>query len=362
MLPVFSRRMRTSFASAALALVSVGVSLLAIEVGARLLGIAPTPAAANPHLDSAGWAVRHPVVGWKNKPGINRVWSSGVNKVWSSVMTVWDDNSRATGPKDPGTTPDIVFVGCSFTQGYGLNDPETMAWQVQAAHPNLVVKNFGAGGYGAYQSLLTVEELFKQPEVPNLVIFDFFYWHTIRDLAPLEWIRAFRDARGEILVPPYVLGDGTEHAPIFYSPWPLESQSSVVSMARLAYLKANHPSSMDTTADVAIAIRILAKMQEIVAKRGATLFVAVLDPWPIEDGSLSAEWISLLKSVQEGTPAVRQFLKAGADQGRLEFIECSPDETLAKPEFKLPDGHPNALANAKWASCINRWLNFKLKQ
>jgi len=305
--------------------------------------------------------VHHPVVGWKNKPGVNKVRSSGFNNVWSSVMTVWDDNSRATGPKDPGTTPDIVFVGCSFTQGSGLNDPETMAWQVQAAHPNLVVKNFGTSGYGAYQSLLTVEELFKQPEVPKLVIFDFFYWHTIRDIAPVEWIRAFRNARGEILVPPYMLGDGTEHPPIFYSPWPLESQSSLVSMARVAYLKANHPSSMDTTTDVAIAIRILARMQEIVAKRGATLVVAVLDPWPIDNSSLLGDWKSLVKSVQEGTPAVRQFLKANADQGRLEFIECSPDETLEKPEFQLPDSHPNALANAKWASCINRWLDVKLK-
>jgi len=297
--------------------------------------------------------VRHPVVGWKNKPGIY--------KVWSSAMTVWDDNSRATGPKDPGTTPDIVFVGCSFTQGYGLNDPETMAWQVQAAHPNLVVKNFGTGGYGAYQSLLTVEELFKQPKVPTLVIFDFFYWHTIRDFAPFQWIREYRDARGEVLAPPFMLGDGTEHAPIFYPPWPLESQSSFVSMARLAYLKANHPSSMDTATDVAIATRIFAKMQQIVTKRGSTLAVAVLDPWPL-DNTVWAEWMPLLGPVQEGTPAVRQFLKAGADQGKLEFIECSPDETLAKPEFKLPDGHPNALANAKWASCINRWLNFKLKQ
>ena len=345
--------MRASFGSAAIALVSLAASILAIEVGARWAGIAPTPAAPNPNVDSAGWAVRDPVVGWKNKPGIN--------KIWSFSMTIWDDNSRATGPKDPGTTPDVVFVGASITQGYGLSDAETMAWQVQAAHPDLVVKNFGTGGYGGYQSLLTVEELFKQPKVPTLVIFCFFYSLTLRDIAPYQWILGFRDNRGEILVPPYMLRDGSEHPPIFYSPWPLESRSSLVSMARLAYLKANHPSSMDTTTDVAIAIRILARMQEIVAKRGATLVVAVLDPWPIDNGSLVGDWKSLVKSVDEGTPAVRQFLKANADQGRLEFIECSPDETLEKPEFQLPDSHPNALANAKWASCINRWLDVKLK-
>jgi len=353
--------MRTSFGSAAIALVSVAASLLAIEVGAPWVGIEPTPAAANPHLSSAGWAVRDPVVGWKNKPGINKISTFTPSMVWSSVMTIWDDNSRATGPKDPGATPDIVFVGASITQGYGLNDAETMAWQVQAAHPNLVVKNFGTGGYGAYQSLLTVEELFKQPKVPNLVIFCFFYSLTIRDIAPFQWILGFRDARGEILVPPYMLSDGTEHPPIFYSPWPLESQSSLVSMARLAYLKANHPSSMDTATDVSIAIRIFAKMQEIVTERRSTLAVAILDPWPHEDGPEWAEWMPLITPVQEGTTAVRQFLKASADQGKLEFIECSPNETLQKLEFKLPDAHPNALANAKWASCINRWLNFKLK-
>src|SRR5579862_8714215 len=98
--------MRTSSGSAALALVSVAASLLVIEVGARLLGIAPTPAAANPHLASTGWAVRHPVLGWKNKPGINTIRTFTPSMVWSSVMTVWDDNSRATSPNDPRTAPD----------------------------------------------------------------------------------------------------------------------------------------------------------------------------------------------------------------------------------------------------------------
>jgi hypothetical protein len=353
--------MRPWFGSAAIVLVSLAASILAIEVGARWAGLAPTPVAENSQLDSGGWAARDPVVGWKNKPGINTVWTYTPSMAWSFAMRVWDDNSRATSPNDPRTTPDIVFVGASITQGYGLNDAETMAWQVQAAHPNLVVKNFGTGGYGAYQALLTVEGLFKQSKVPNLVIFCFFYSLTIRDIAPFQWVQGFRDARGEILVPPYMLSDGTEHPPIFYSPWPLESQSSLVSMARLAYLKANHPSSMDTATDVAIAIRIFARMQEIIAKRGSTLVVAVLDPWPIDNRSLLGDWKSLVKSVQEGTPAVRQFLKANADQGRLEFIECSPDETLEKPEFQLPDSHPNALANAKWAFCINRWLDVKLK-
>jgi hypothetical protein len=333
---------------------SIALTLIVLELASRWMGIVPTPAVTKPHLDSGGWAVRDPLFGWKNK--------LGTDKVGSSAMTFWSDHSRATGPKETPRSPDIVFVGCSFTQGYGLNDDETMAWQVQAAHPDLVIKNFGTGGYGAYQALLMIEDIFRQPQVPKLVIFDFFYWHTVRDIAPFQWVRGFRDKRGEVVAPPYMLGDGSEHAPIFYGPWPLEERSSFVSMARLAYLKARHPSSMDKATDVAVATKIFARMQEVVASRGSKLVVAVLDPWPAEDGPQWAEWLPLIKPIQEGTPEVRQFLKDGADKGRLEFLECSPNETLSKPEFKLPDGHPNAVANAKWAACINRWLATRLNQ
>jgi hypothetical protein len=42
---------------------------------------------------------------------------------------------------------------------------------------------------------------------------------------------------------------------------------------------------------------------------------------------------------------------------------CRREQTRSEKleEFQLPDSHPNALANAKWASCINRWLDVKFQ-
>ncbi len=260
---------------------SIAVTLVILEGASRSMGILPTQAEVHPSFASGGWAATDPVIGWKNKPGSHQI--------GQATMTFGRDGGRATSGTEigEGSTPDIVMIGCSFTQGYGLNDSETMAWRVQASHPDLVIENFGTGGYGAYQSLLMLEDIFKRPQVPKLVIFNFFYWHTVRDIAPLQWVTVFQ--------------------------------------------------------------------------RGSKLLIAVLDPWPAEDGPQWAEWLPLIRPFQEGTPAVRQFLVDSAAKGRSDFLECSAGNSLDTPQFKLPDGHPNALANAKWADCINEWLEHASK-
>jgi hypothetical protein len=143
---------------------------------------------------------------------------------------------------------------------------------------------------------------------------------------------------GIALSPPYIDRELVEHEPITYGKWPLEESSTLAKMAKRAYLRMQHPSRMDKATDIAVATKIFAKMQDVVAQRGSKVLIAVMDPWPAEDGPQWAEWLPLIRPFQEGTSAVRQFLVDSAAKGRADFLECFAGNSLDTPQFKPPDG------------------------
>src|SRR5579864_1438884 len=99
-------------------------------------------------------------LGWRNREGVFDL--TGPHRKDAFRYTNWSRGRRATASHETvpaaAKRPEVQFVGDSYVQGYGLTDSETFAWVFQQKHPELTVTNFGTGGYGTYQSYLSIKQ------------------------------------------------------------------------------------------------------------------------------------------------------------------------------------------------------------
>lgn len=79
-----------------------------------------------------------------------------------------------------------VFLGCSFTYGYGVNYEETFASKIQAENDDIVIKNYAVPGYGTVQSLLQLPIILKEKSVSNVVLCISSY-HLMRNTLSQEF-------------------------------------------------------------------------------------------------------------------------------------------------------------------------------
>lgn len=80
----------------------------------------------------------------------------GGEKVFDVTYTIDAFGNRAT-PAAPGQ-PAVLFMGCSFTFGNGLDDADTLPWRfAEATHGRLDVVNAAISGAGAHQMLRMLE-------------------------------------------------------------------------------------------------------------------------------------------------------------------------------------------------------------
>jgi hypothetical protein len=234
----------------------------------------------------------------------------------------------------------MAILGCSMTQGYGIIDAETFAWRISALAPGWDVENFGTGGYGAYQSLLTLRRIYASPQrkyAPRLVVYGYANFHAFRDVSAHGWVIGFRSYKGEYLSPPHVVPDssGLQEYPLKIFPmFPLETESALVAGLKNAYLRLRFRNRERYEEEASRLL--LNEMNELVTKNGARLLVLGLT---------------------QPTPAV----KALADSGTIEFANCpafDPQLNLADKAFKVGGvGHPNGKAHESWARCLAHWLD-----
>lgn len=77
-------------------------------------------------------------------------------------------------------SPSVVFLGCSFTYGYGVNNEETFASVLQQELPEENVLNAGVIGYGTVQSLIQLRE-FLEEQKPKLIVLNLSSLHFMRN-------------------------------------------------------------------------------------------------------------------------------------------------------------------------------------
>jgi hypothetical protein len=89
-------------------------------------------------------------------------------------------NSRLVVGNAKPDSSDVVFLGCSFTYGFGVNDGENFTSLLQNKFPKWNFQNAGVIGYGSVQSLLQLRELVEKQPL-EAVVLNFSSFHFMRN-------------------------------------------------------------------------------------------------------------------------------------------------------------------------------------
>lgn len=309
----------------------------ALEWTARQLGFAPWTDAPDNRKPKA--YEFDPVRGWRNKPGVYQI-TYGTTDV---VTTHTAGGARATGPGDADDSgrPAIVLVGCSITEGTSISDWETLGWKLQQRFPQYEVINFGTGGYGAYQSLLLLEDYFQKTTNQTLaVVYGGWIGHADRDVAVWWYFKemALRN-RGQFQLP--------------YADVDAQNRLSRYPPARFRFLALQRRSALFTAGyDLALRLRgrgrerrkvavwkaVITEMDKLCARHGARFGVAMLIQ-------------------HEEAPMLQEFF----DNRGIRFVDCCPPDWEPNASWKVPlDGHPSDSCNTYYldqlAPKLVEWL------
>jgi hypothetical protein len=298
--------------------------LITAEITVRLAGFTPAPAvSAEP---DAQLNIEDPSLGWQNRPEIRQTYRTPAAP--PHTITVLANGARAS--RDPNAARqqtagrDVIFIGCSFTFGFGLKDEETFAWKVQAAQPAWRVHNFGVNGYGTCQSYGLLKTLFERHVWRKpVVIYGFIDDHENRNVADYAWHYALSrmSTRRNVLLPSCALDESGSivfNALRPYPQFPLRRTLATISLLEVNYLKL--VGAALAAQKQRVTEQLLVEMEAFAAARSGTFAVLLFDP----SGSRSSYYREFLE--RRGIPALAV---AGAGQ--------NPAQTLSQA-----DGHPNA--------------------
>ena len=322
---------------------TVLVAALLTFAGAE--GIARTALAASPTrppLDDGLPVLQEPdgVLGWRNKKG-SVVWpGQGEDGGRDIRMTFWADGLRATAPAPELDRPQVVIIGCSYTQGWAVTDDETYAWLLQSEFPSHAFLNYGTAGYGTYQSLLALERHFAAGhDSPKVVIYGFIDYHEERNVAPARWLKALATASraGALSVPFVSIGaDGAleRHVLDRANSWPLRSHLASVAMVEDRVLELRTRGRFDQRREATD--RLLLDLQRVTRDHRSRLLVAIL----------------------ESRDEPKAHVLAFTAQNGIEAVDCTVphQELLQVPGYS----HPDRRINAQWARCIGERLKDRL--
>ncbi len=306
---------------------ALGAGLGAVEGVLRLRGIEPWPSG---HANEPTMHEADSVLGWVNKEG-HYAFHGYVKDAPEIVMTFRNDRSRVTSSEPVRAEAELVVVGCSVTQGWGISDHETYAWRLQQRFPALEVRNYGTGGYGTWQSYLTLQRVLPTCKKPVLVLYGFIDHHEIRNAATADWLERLSSLsdRGHIDCPYATIAeDGSliAHPPERFVTFPLPQRLALtVGMQRL-YMK--HKTRERAEHGREVTERVMLEMDRLSREHGAKLVVVLLLANPDDH----AHYLEFLR------------------QNGIEAIDCVHELTK---DLQVPGNpHPNGKMNAIWADCL----------
>jgi hypothetical protein len=325
--------------NAALLAAAVFVSLVLGEVALRAAGRSPPPIGVGPAPAGGagfGWAEPDAVVGWKNRPGVQR-WTPPND----APMTFLPDHRRASFAGDDRPGARVVLVGCSFTAGLGVADADTFAWRLNESWPALRVENHATSGWSTWQALRRAEQLVAEDGArPALVVYAYIGNHDQRNVARWQWIEGLETLRpGTHLVPPHVTLDGdalVEQPLAILEPWPGEGRSAWIGLAHELTLRARFHRSKEMRRRVTelLLLRFAAALREA----EVPLLVA------------------LLADVDPDSELPR-FLA----EHRIDFVDCELDGWRRDDAVHLAnDVHPSPLAHERWTACVGAAIDARI--
>lgn len=269
-------------------------------------------------------------LGWKNKSGAFNL-TDGTTTI---KFTVNPDASRVTAnSQNVASKNTIIFLGDSFVQGYALNDNETFTWKLQEKFPNSKIINFGTGGYGTYQSLLSLKHYLNNPQSEKDVTFVYLFnvFHELRNVGDVAWLTI-------LYSPPKDSG--------FHFPYCISAQDNKLECVKSpGILVGNIVQTLRTLALINETYNRLLSLPRLSKKREVTKLI-------FEKMKEASKQNKLLIAFFDIDDASKSEYQAFFKQEKIETVDCALPERYDS-KFKLPDGHPNAALNEKIAACLS---------
>ncbi len=333
---VQTNRLRRALTPVLLLLISSSLTIAGAEVIVRLLGHQPWQPVI--HINEPTTHEFHSTLGWVNKAGDYHFapYSPGEDEI---RMTFLDTGLRRTHDEQSDIRDDrakMIFVGGSFTQGLAISDHETYPWKLQKHFPSFEVLNYGTGGYGTYQSLLTLEHILPTISHPRIIVYGFIGHHVIRNIAPSHWLASLakHSRRSHVFLPYATVENGnllTRHKPAAYSAFPFRETFAIIALVERAFMKLKTYGRMDQK--TLVTEKLVLEMQHLAAEHGSQFVIVLL---------------------YAGEKTRMHFRKFSEDNGML-TVDCA--HPLTEEMVVKGEGHPNGAMNSKWASCIEDFID-----
>ena len=312
-----------------LSFITVVLILVIIEILLRVTG-------SNPRIIH-DFSLNEPIT---NIPDKNLGWSTKVGqhifKPWSgdgkiTKLTINEDKSRFTG-NDNLHKKKIIFIGGSVTQGWAVDDLETFSSFIQKKTKKYKISNFGVGGYGGFQSLLLLEEIFNNYNDIELVVYGFTPHHEVRNIAAGSWMYLlnFFSTRGLVKLPYGSIdkeNNLVKNKPIEYINLPFGNRSALIAKLEKKIMKIK--SLRREYKQFEISKAIINEMNKISNENNSEFKFLLLEELP-----------------KEKIDKYKKFLI----KNNIALINCpmpQGDQYVVKGE-----GHPSALGHKITSECI----------
>ena len=315
--------------------VAIIIALLFAEVLLRIVGIKPWEYII---INEGKIFKPDPTLGWRAKTGSYIIPPNHLSSKQFQI-SFEKDGQRKTGKNNGSVDGEILVIGGSFAQGWGVNDEDTFSSKLQKKHTNFKVYNFGQGGYGSIQSLLLLEEQIPKMKSPKLVIYGFIEHHEYRNTARGEWLRVLAkySRRGAVKTPYGYIGKNNKliiQPPIGYINLPLREVSSLVTLFEKAYMKQRTKKgfprdSQRKKQQKLVTEKTVLQMAEISNKFDADFILVILD------------W-----SNRYTKDHYESFLK----KNEIKFVNCAIP--LIDEMVLIGDYHPSEKAHTYYNECL----------
>ncbi len=264
--------------------------------------------------------------------------------IYHVVYSFDKDGLRITPSfKGQGCRDAVLFFGCSFTFGEGLNDEETMPFLVSQGAKTQVY-NFGFSGYGPHQMLSAIENGLVALKVecnPKYAIYQTGFFHVARSAGESAW-----DHHG----PKYILNpDGKiKFAGHFDDPPMIRMINGLVDRSA-TYKNLISQWNLVTKGDVERYLAIvLASKNDLLKRYPGLEFHVIFWDYKAMKGSPELNW-----GVPQEIPVLEGLQQEGIRVHRVSDILPGYERYN---DYHLPDGHPNAAANKYIADYITQHI------
>ena len=323
--------------------ISIIISLVIAEIFLRIFVIKPWE---NVSVEDPLIFETDPILGWKAKEGTYNFSPTHITGKKFN-MSFKKNGERENGNASINAKSEILIIGGSFAQGWGVNDNETFSYKLQKKYVNYKIYNFGQGGYGSVQSFLLLEGQISKIKSPKLVIYGLIQHHEYRNVAHASWLRMLSrySSRGHVYTPYGNIGADNQlllNTPIGYSSLPFREVSSVITLIEKIYMKLKSrkriyiklKSKKRKKQQTIVTKKTILKMKEISEKFGSNFILVNLD------------WAGSFKKEN-----YENFFR----KNEIKFVNCA---VPLNKKFTIPgDYHPNEKAHTHYKDCLVDYID-----